>query len=295
VFPASSDARPHVCRYVHKACVLLTRKNLVCRRTLRLPILSTQAKKSTDTKTYKTRRSKKTADGAGTTANNTDRPSNCNVEHEQCMASCSFDNRGGLLALLPSQTPPPGTCALVCTVVREGCKRCGCVGVYLITISSGGDDAAFFMQHPQLTTSNFSVLAVWSSREMQRTVEDASQCVKVSFIVFLALTHAYGAHLVSCRCVSHEARTFMSHIFPSLSVVIGPSESQSTNRCNNKRAVHVARAKGMISSMIANVQISSSELGAEIGGMLSTTVTKIYSSVRELCEVHEVKQISRPT
>eukprot|EP00752_Nemacystus_decipiens_P013373 g11839.t1 len=75
-------------------------------------------KKPTNAKTKKT----KTADAADTN-NDTGGDTDCDAEHEQCLASCTSHAWGGVFGFR-GQPPAPGTCALVCTVVREGCSRC---------------------------------------------------------------------------------------------------------------------------------------------------------------------------
>lgn len=69
------------------------------------------------------------------TANNykNDGPTDCDSSFDTCMTACSGPEVG---LFGRKKTPNAGTCALVCSVQREGCSRCVCMQMCHIILGS---------------------------------------------------------------------------------------------------------------------------------------------------------------
>lgn len=70
--------------------------------------------------------------------NNTYGRANCAIAFDECNTACTGGPEVGLFGRF--RTPEPGTCALVCTVVREGCTRYVCG--HATTLRESGPNSA---------------------------------------------------------------------------------------------------------------------------------------------------------
>eukprot|EP00903_Cladosiphon_okamuranus_P021312 g19583.t1 len=88
------------------------------------PIEKNEKKKSNNNHNNKTNKTNKTNNNKTKRMNKSDSTSGrvaCATAYDDCMESCAVPEVG-LFGRV--RTPEPGTCVLVCTVVREGCTRC---------------------------------------------------------------------------------------------------------------------------------------------------------------------------